>query len=525
MDLMIRGAKVIEGSGKPAYTTDVAVLSGRIAEIGPHLGSRASEELDAAGLCLAPGFIDPHTHSDLMLLARPAGESKIRQGVTTEVLGNCGFSAAPIGKDGSAEIPLHGKDVGVDIDWASMGGYLDRLRDSGSFVNIVPLVGHGALRRAVMGMEARAPTAEEQDKMERLLYACLREGARGLSTGLVYVPSVYATPEEITALARVVASEGGIYATHMRNESGGVIQAVREAMGVSRRSGVRLQISHLKIIGKRNWGCIEELLQTIDDGLHSGVDLACDQYPYSASSTRLSDVFPAWVREGGTTPMISRLKDGAFRRRMRQDWTERPEDWDSLGGVSGWEGVLITEAPKVDGVVGRTLADLAAGEEDAFNVACELVVRTQGQVGCVFFDQSPDIMRRIMRHPSVLVGSDGASFSPKGTLAGFKPHPRSYGTFPRVLGRFVREEQLLTIEEAVKKMTYDTARHFRLEGRGEIRVGAWADIVLFDPEAVNDRATYEDPHQFPTGIPYVFVNGKPVIRDGQYTGALPGSIL
>jgi N-acyl-D-amino-acid deacylase len=526
LDILIKNGVVVEGTGKPSFKADVGVAAGRIAVVAKEIEQEANRTIAAQGLHLAPGFIDPHTHSDLTLLANPRAESKIRQGVTTEVIGNCGGSPAPLLGAAVEEARAGAKSLGIAVTWETMAGYLERLGNPGSAVNVVALVGHNTLRGSVLGYEDVQPTPEQQAEMERLAAEAMEQGARGLSTGLFYPPGFYARTEEVIGLARVAARRSGIYASHVRSETNRLFEAVAEAIEIGREAGIRVQISHVKLEGYRNWEGADRLLATLEDVRSLGVRVGCDQYPYTAGVSWLAYILPYWAQTGGARAVGERLSDPEARARLRMDWEENQAEWEDRGGMRDWTDLLITDCAPRPEVQGRNIAEIAAAEgKDPLETAFDLIAISEGQVECVCFGQSEDNVRVLMRHPLVVVGSDGDALAPYGVLARSKPHPRYYGTFPRVLGRYVREEKVLSLEEAVQKMTSVTAKRFGLNDRGVIREGAWADLVLFDAQTVAERATYTDPHQYPEGIPYVIVNGRLVIDQYEHTGALPGQVL
>jgi N-acyl-D-amino-acid deacylase len=526
LDILIKNGVVVDGTGKPAFKADVGIAQGRIVVVAQGVEQAARRAIEAEDLHVAPGFIDPHTHSDLTLLADPRAESKIRQGVTTEVVGNCGFSPAPLSGAAVEEAQAEAKGIGVNVTWASMAGYLERLREPGVAVNVVPLVGHNTVRGAVLGYDDVQPTPEQQAEMERLVIEAMTQGARGLSTGLFYPPGFYARADEVIALARAAARYGDIYATHVRNEGEQLLEAVAEAIEIGERAEVQVEIAHLKLQGRPNWANGNRLLALLDDACARGVRVGCDQYPYAASATDLTTILPYWAQTGGAKSIADRLKDPHMRARLRKDWQENRVEWDNRSGVSGWSDIVVTDCDPRPDALGKSIAEIAdVDRNDPLEAAFDLIVVSEGHVSCVWFDQLEDNVRTLMRSPLVVISSDGESLSPHGALGQRKPHPRSYGTFPRVLGRYVREEHVLTLEEAVKKMTSITAERFGLTDRGVVCEGAWADLVLFDARTVADRATFADPHQYPAGIPYVVVNGIVVIDGGQHTGALPGRVL
>jgi N-acyl-D-amino-acid deacylase len=526
LDVLIKNALVIDGTGIPAFKANVGIADGRIALVAEGIERETKRTVEARGLHIAPGFIDPHTHSDLTLLADPLAQSKIRQGVTTEVIGNCGVSPAPLLGDAEEQTRAEAKELGLDVNWTSMAEYLDHLRSAGTAVNVVPLVGHNTVRGAALGFGDVQPTPEQQSQMERLAQESMEQGARGLSSGLYYAPGFYARTPELIGLARVVARRNGIYASHIRNESDRLLEAVAEALEIGEKADIQVEVAHLKVSGYRNWEATDKLVTALEDGRARGVRVGCDQYPYTASATWLSAILPYWAQTGDARAIATRLGEPEVRARIREDWEEDRAGWDSRTGVRDWSDIVITEyAPEPD-VLGSSIADIAHAEgKDPLEIVFDLIVTSEGQAAAVFFDQLEDNVRALMRHPLVVIGSDGSALTPKGVLGQRKPHPRSYGTFPRVLGRYVREHKVLSLEEAVKKMTYVTADRFGLTDRGVVRERAWADLVLFDAQTVADRATFTDPHQYPVGIPYVIVNGVVVIDQGQHTGALPGQVL
>ena len=546
LDILIKNGAVVDGTGKPAFKADVGIAAGRIAVVAENIEQEVKRTIEARGLHLAPGFIDAHTHSDLTLLVNPRAESKIRQGVTTEVTGNCGGSPAPLLGAALEEARAEAKSVGLDVTWVSMAEYLERLRHpgpalssldpsgfgkpegsaEGTAVNVVPLVGHNTVRGAVLGFDDVQPTPGQQAEMERLVAQAMEQGARGLSTGLFYPPGFYARTEEVIGLARMVARRGGIYATHVRSETNRLFEALDEAIEIGKQAEIRVQISHVKLEGYRNWEGADRLLAMLEDACSLGVRVGCDQYPYTAGVSWLAYILPYWAQAGGARTVGERLSDPEVRTRLRKDWEENRAEWEDRGGMRDWTDLLITDCGPRPDVQGKNIAEIAADEgKDPLETALDLIAVSEGQVECVCFGQLEDNVRILMRHPLVVVGSDGDALAPYGVLARGKPHPRYYGTFPRVLGRYVREEKVLSLEEAVKKMTSVTAERFGLSDRGVVCEGAWADLVLFDARTVADRATYTDPHQYPEGIPYVIVNGAVVIDQCEHTGALPGQVL
>ncbi len=525
-DLLIRGARVVDGTGAPEITADVAVVGDRVVAVGTGLSHEAERVLEAAGLHLAPGFIDAHTHSDLALLADPRAASKTHQGVTTEVIGNCGSSAGPVASSAAADLQAELALLGLELNWRSLGDYLARLRQTGAAVNVVPLVGHNTVRAAAMGLEPGRPTPAQQAAMERLVETAMDEGARGLSSGLYYPPGFFADTDEVVGLATVAARHGGVYASHIRSESDAVVAAVEEAIEVGVRAGLPVEIAHVKVSGYRNWDQIDRVIETLDRARHRGAEVGCDQYPYAASSTWLAAMLPYWAQTGTGAQIATRLAQPDVRARLHQDQADDPAGWENRSGVRDAAQILVVSCHARPEAVGRTLADLAQEEGTApLEAACDLLVACQGQVGCVWFSQQPAVVRRLLQLPMVAIGSDASAVAPDGILGRQATHPRAYGTFARVLSHYVRTEPTLSLPEAIRRMTSLPAGRFGLVDRGVIRPGAWADLVVLDAAQVSDEATFTEPHRFPRGITHVIVNGCPVIDQGRHTGARPGRIL
>ncbi len=526
LDIIIKNGAVVDGAGAPAFSADVAIANGRIVAIGKGLAQDAKRTIDATGLHVAPGFIDPHTHSDLSLLYDRRGLSKLRQGVTTDVVGNCGFSAAPLQGAAVAEIEAEAGGVNVPLTWRSMAEYLDQFRQGGAGINVVPLVGHNTVRGCVLGYDDVQPSPEQQAAMERLVAEAMEQGARGLSTGLFYPPGFYAKTEEVVGLARVAARYGGIYASHIRSESDYLIESVAEAIEIGEKAGIRVEVAHVKLEGYQNWGVMDRLMASIDDGLKRGVRLGFDQYPYVACHSWLGCILPYWAQQGGHKAVGQRAADAEVRAVLTKDFAEHRSDWDNRSGVRDWNEILIVNCPGRREIEGMDVAQIAARDgKDELTTALDLIAISDGAVSAVYFDQLEENVRTLMRHPLVVIGSDGRAVSKEGIFRERKNHPRFYGTFARVLGRYVREEKVLSLEEAVRKMTSMTAERYGLAGRGMIKVGYWADITVFDAGCVKDAATFADPTQYAVGIPYVIVNGAVAIDQEQHTGVLAGQVL
>jgi len=526
LNILIKKAKIVDGTGKPCFRADVGIVDKWIVMIANNISIEADQVIMAQGLHLTPGFIDPHMHSDLTLLGNRRAYSSIHQGVTTEIIGNCGFSAQPGTKKVAKEVQALSMGLNIDIAWESMAEYLEHLRKPGTAVNVVPLIGHSNIRGSVLGYEDIQPTPEQQGMMENLVEEAMEQGAHGISTGLYYPPGFFAHTKEIIGLAKVVAKHGGIYTSHIRSESDGVLKAVEEAIEVGKQAEIQVQYSHVKICGHRNWEMIEDLVALLESDKAKDTRLGCDQYPYIASSTVLSSILPYWAQEGSGKLIAQRMKDQAIRELLRKDWIENRIEWDNRSGVRDWNGLLVIDCLSRPEIIGMTIEEIACQDNlDSLDAVMNLISLDDAQIVVVYFDQHDDIVKKLMKLPFVAIGSDSMGASHHGILGQSSPHPRCYGTFPRVLGRYVREEKVLSLEEAIKKMTSLSAERFSLTDRGVIREGAWADIVLFNAQVVSDKATFTDPHQYPEGIEYVIVNGEIVINLGDHTGALPGRVL
>jgi N-acyl-D-amino-acid deacylase len=516
-DLLIRGGLVIDGTGSPGVRADLAVTNGRVTDVGAFTGRRAARMIDARDKVVAPGFIDIHSHSDESMLVNSAMESALHQGVTLVVCGNCGGSSAPVHGLAAEEADREYARLGVKRSWSSFYEYVAAVEENGTSINVCSYVGHGTLRMCVMGAEARPPTGRELAEMRQLLSRALDEGAVGLASGLIYPPSAYGTTDELSSLCEVVRAKGGLYASHIRNEGAQLLDAVEENLEIARRSRVRVQLSHHKASGQKNWGKVHESVAKIEAARRAGVDVQADQYPYTASSTGLAVTIPNWAHEGGSAKLTERLRDPAVRRRIRDEDTETGRAWDRI---------VIARARHHPEYSGRSVADLAkAAGKDPLEWTCDTLVEHEGAVDIIHHSMTEDDVRFVMKQPWIAIGSDSRANAPYGPLSFGKPHPRSYGTFPRVLGQYARDEGVLTLEDGVRKMTSLNARHLRLVDRGEIRIGAFADLVVFDPTTVADVATYDDPHRYPQGIDYVVVNGAVAIDGGETTGERAGRFL
>ena len=522
-DLILSGGDVVDGTGGPARRLDVAVARGRIAALDHDLGE-AARVIDATGLVVAPGFIDIHTHSDYALPSNPRAESKVRQGVTTEVVGNCGYSVAPVPADrvGALRDYLAASGPWYDFRETSFARYVDEFPPTS--VNVALQVGHNTLRLVVAGMEPRPLRPDELTRMIALLEEGLDAGAIGLSSGLFTPPGCFASAEEMHAIGGVLRKYGGAYASHVRNEAGGVFDAVDEAIAVGERCGVHVQIGHLKVSGTENWGAAARLVEHVEAARRRGARIDCDQYPYTTATNPLRNLLPAWLQEGGMAAMVGRLGDKAVRARVAEELATR--GCGAFGRLPSWDAVRLAMTAAQPALAGRTIGELAAERgTSGVETVCDVLAADKGATRVVFESMAEDDVQTILKTPWVVVGSDGVALAPYGPTAGGSPHPRYYGTFARVLGRYVRELKTLPLESAIWKMTGGSAAALGLVDRGLLREGLAADLTVFDPATVGERGTYTDPHRYAAGIRTVIVNGAVVIDGGEHTGALPGRVL
>ena len=524
-DILIRGGLLFDGTGAPGTARDLAIRDGRIAAIGTDLASDAAKVIDAHGLAVAPGFIDIKTHSDFTLPINPKAESKVRQGVTTEIIGHCGFSVAPAlpGKVELLRDYLSPSAPWLPFKETTFPAYLDDF--PATAVNAGMLVGHNTLRLMVMGMANRPPTADELAAMIELLEQALDAGALGLSSGLFTAPGSYAQRDEMIALCHVVKRYDAGYFTHLRDESNKVLDALDEAIEIAQTCGVHVEIVHFKCSGMDNWGKAARALETIGEAKARGLDVDCDSYPYAAGSNPLKNLMPQWVQAGGVEAMLARLALKETRDRIRADIAR--DGLNNWGRIPSWDCVQVSISPNLPQFAGRTIGALAAERgQDPIDTVADYLIDDNAATRVLVTSISEDDISAIVRSPFALVGSDGNCVATYGTVSQGLPHPRFYGTFPRIIGHYVGEQGAIPLELAVHKMTGATARALKLRDRGLLREGYRADVTIFDPADFKDRATYSDPHQYPTGKQTtVIVNGTLVVENATHTGALPGVVL
>jgi N-acyl-D-amino-acid deacylase len=523
---LIRGAMVVDGSGGEPFRGDIAVKDGLITEVLPFIKGGGKEVIEADGLVAAPGFIDIHSHTDLTILKHPLAESKALQGVTTEVVGNCGIGAFPVDDRRKGVLidylKMHDFRVPSDgLGWNNFTQYADHLDRIGLGLNLAPLVAHGALRIAILGLEDRTPSDKELKRMENLLTDSLEQGAWGLSTGLIYPPGSFAKTEELLNLAKTVARYGALYASHIRGEGGTLMEALDEAILIGKKSGVRVQVSHLKAMGKDYWGRGKEALLKLEKARQGGVDIAADQYPYEATSTSLTALVPPWALAGGVRELLKRL---AFPETTERLQAEILREMNQRGGPNR---IVIAEIGSVKNMdlSGKNVSQIAAFWHCTPEKAvARLLLEEKAAVGAIFFSLSEEDVVAILSSDRVSVGSDGMGMNAEED-SGKSTHPRSYGTFPRILGVYAREKRTLSMGKAIHKMTGLVAGRAGLRNRGFIKPGFTADVVLFDPLTIQDRSTFDHPHQYATGVVYTWVNGCPTVRERVITGNTPGRVL
>ena len=526
-DILIINARIVDGTGAPASGGSVGVRDGTIVDAGNVTGP-AVKTIDAGGKVLAPGFIDPHSHSDYALLVDGNAESKIRQGVTTEVIGESG-SVAPRVKGSDQDL----RGTGSTADWTDFTGYFAAVERSKIAVNLLSYVGLGQVREVVMDNAQRAPTADELKKMTALVADAMTQGAYGVATGLIYPPNAYAKLDELVALSKPAAAAGGLYASHLRYDGDKLRDGIEEAIAIGEGARIPVHVFHLKVTGQSNFGRMKEVIALVEAAHKRGLEISADQYPYVASSTSLAQTMPPWVQEGGRSSMIERLKDREMRGKIRREMEDPKPTWENRYRSAGtWHNIQLAGIAGRDGAVspnkkyeGMRVDDAAkqAGK-DPFEFVFDLIADSGG-VSCVYFIIDENDLKLAMQQPWVSVGSDGSALATSGTLRSGVPHPRNFGTFPRVLGKYVRDEHVIPLEQAVHKMTGLTARQLHFRDRGLIKPGLAADLVIFDPATVADRATFTDPFQYPVGIDTVIVNGRVVLDNGRHTGERPGVVI
>lgn len=518
-DILLKNLKIVDGTGAPAFYGSIGIKGDTIAAIGEITGT-ADLELDLSGLAAAPGFIDMHNHSDKSIFDEPMARNYTSQGVTTLVVGNCGVSAAPFSQKNKKYLESM-ELTADDHDWTTFGKYLDDLDKQEKAVNIAALVGHGNVRGAVLGMEARKPAPKELEKMKALVREAMADGAFGMSSGLIYDPGVFADADELTELSKVVAEYGGVYSTHIRNESDLLVESVIEAINIGRRSGARVQVSHHKASGKRNWGLVRNTLELMEYYRRFGLEITCDVYPCTSCSTDLYSFFPNWSRQGGKEEFLSIIKDDEIRKKIKMQLARPSEDWENILLDAGFDELIIASSKKLKEFEGKTAREIARElKMDPYD-AIFYLVENDPEISVIAGGMSEEDVKYIIKHPLSMIGSDGYVKKPGEGV----PHPRNYRAFTKVLEKYVREEGILSLEQAVHKMAYCAAWKLGLQDRGLIKQGFKADISIFDFWNVKYESEFGDPHHYSKGMTHVIINGRFAIRDEKFTGEFSGKAL
>jgi N-acyl-D-amino-acid deacylase len=528
-DLILRGGTIVDGTGAAAYVGDVAVIGDAIAavgDLGDAVGTTA--EIDVAGLVVAPGFTNMLSWATESLIEDGRSQSDIRQGVTLEVFGE-GHSMGPLNDAMKETMRSRQGDIKYDVEWTTLGEYLEYLEKRGVSTNIASYIGAATPRVYVMGFEDREPTAEELAAMQDLVREAMREGAMGVASSLMYPPGLFAKTDELVALAGAAAEYDGVYASHMRDEASRMLEAIEEVITIVRETGIRAEIYHLKSSGQQNWHLFDEAVSLIEQARAEGLEITADVYTYPAGATGLNAAVPPWVQEGGFEASVERMKDPAIRKKLAQEMLENSDDWENMFLMPGTpEGILLVgfKSEVLKPLTGKTLAEVAemrgtSPQETIF----DLIIEDNSRIGTIYFTQSEDIVRKASLLSWTSFNSDAGSFATEGVFLKSNPHPRAYGSFARVLARYVREDKALTLEEAVRKLAGLPAEVLELDRRGTLKAGNYADVIVFDPETIQDHATFTEPHQYATGMRHVFVNGEQVLKNGEHTGATPGRVV
>lgn len=526
-DLVLRGGTIYDGSGGKPYVGDVAVRGDRVAAVGKLGEAKGKVEVDAKGLAVAPGFINMLSWATESLIVDGRGQSDIRQGVTLEVMGE-GWSMGPVNAAMKKEMVEQQGDVKFDVAWTTLGEYLDHLVKRGIAPNIASFVGATTVRVHEVGYEDRPPTPEELARMRRLVAQAMEEGALGVGSSLIYAPAFYAKTDELVALCEEAGKYGGMYISHMRSEGNRLLEAIDELITIARRANVPAEIYHLKAAGRQNWGKLDQAIKKVEEARASGLRITADMYTYTAGATGLDASMPPWVQEGGLQAWKERMKDPATRERVKKAMTTPTDEWENFFVAAGPENILLVafKNDQLKPLTGKTLAEVAKMRgKSPEETAMDLVIEDDSRVGTVYFLMSEDNVRRQVAIPWVSFGSDAEALSPEGVFLKSNPHPRAYGNFSRLLGKYVRDEKVIPLEEAVRRLTSLPAGNLKIEDRGQLAEGYFADVVVFDPAKIQDHATFKEPHQLSTGMRHVFVNGTQVLKDGEPTGATPGRVV
>lgn len=527
-DLILRGGTIYDGTGAEPYVGDVAIEGDTIVALGELSNAKAAAEIHVEGLAVAPGFVNMMSWANESLIEDGRSQSNIRQGVTLEVMGE-GDSMGPLNAAMKAEMVSLQSDIRYDIEWTTLAEYLEFLERRGISPNVASFIGSGTPRQYVIGHEDRAPTDDELDQMRTLVREAMEDGALGVASSLMYPPGLFAETDELIALSKVAAEYGGMYISHMRDEGAQMIEAIEELLTIAREAGIRAEIYHLKSSGKPNWPLFDKAIAMVEDARAEGLQITADVYTYPAGATGLNVTIPPWVQEGGFEASLERMRDPAMRQRIIREMNTESDEWENMFLMSGSpENIMMVgfKSEALKPLTGKTVAEVAAMRGTSpEETIMDLIVEDGSRIGTVYFTQSEDIVRKAVALPWVSFNSDEASLAPEGVFLKSNPHPRAYGSFARVLGKYVRDERVLTLEEAIRKLAALPAQNLKLDRRGELKQGYLADVVVFDPEKIQDHATFVEPHQYATGMVHVFVNGEQVLKDGEHTGATPGRVV
>ena len=524
-DLILRGGDIYDGSGGDPFVGDIAIDGDKIVALGDVGAASAELEVDVSGLAVAPGFVNMMSWANESLIHDGHSQSDIRQGVTLEIMGE-GSSMGPLSDSMKAEMAGQQGDIRYDVEWTTLAEYLDFLEQRGISPNVASFIGAATPREYVIGHEDRPPTAEELDQMRSLVRDAMEDGALGVASSLMYPPGLFADTSELVELSKVAAEYDGMYISHMRDEGAHMIKAVNELITIAREADIRAEIYHLKSSGQANWPSFDKAVALVEEARAEGLEITADVYTYPAGSTGLNVTIPPWVQEGGFDASIERMSDPAIRERIIREMNTPSDDWENMYLMSGTpDGILLVgfKSNALKPLTGKTVADVAAMRGTSpENTIMDLIIEDGSRIGTVYFTQSEDIVRRAVALPWVSFNSDEASLAPEGVFLESNPHPRAYGSFARVLGKYVRDEQVITLQDAIRKLAALPAHNMRIDRRGELKQGFYADVVVFDPDRIQDNATFVEPHQYATGMIHVFVNGQQVLKDGEHTGATPG---
>jgi len=526
--VIIKNGKIIDGTGNPWYKADIGIINGRITKIGL-IKEEGEKIIDASGLIISPGFIDIHNHSDLSILAAPNCESNIKQGITTAVTGNCGMSMAPLNSKKVKLLqeylaPLLISKFKFKWNWETLAEYQEKIKVRGTSVNLAFLVGQGNIRLAVKGFACGKPSEAETKQMKEILVESLENGAFGMSSGLIYPPGCYSDTEELMELGKILKKYNRIYATHIRDEGTDLIKSIKEAIKIGEANGIPVEISHFKGKGEENWGKVNNGLKLMEEARERGVEVNCDIYPYNATSTNIASIFPIWTLENGMERMLKILSNKENRRKIKQDFITGRVKGNNLD-EDGFDKIVIADSPLNKEYEGKSLKEIIQLKnrmDNPYDALFDLIIEIKGQASVVKFVLSNEDIKKVISHPLSMIGSDSSGICPE---IGGKPHPRAYGTFPRVIDKYVFKENILRLEDVIRKMTSLPASKIRLPYRGLIKEGFWADVVIFDSHKIKDRSTFTNPHQYPDGIEYVLVNGEVSLKKGQLTDHKHGKIL